>query len=113
LEAGIEVDIHAINKLWHDMKEEENWGFLLIDASNTFNKLNQTAILWHVRHEWPSGACYTFNCYHHWSTLVIRGVDGATSSFIHSKEGVTLGNALSMVAYPTPFPFLYSINSKI
>ena len=45
---------------------EEEWGFLLIDAKNDFNEENGTEILWDVRHEWPSGMQFTFNCYRHW-----------------------------------------------
>jgi hypothetical protein len=44
-----------------------------IDARNAFNELNQTVMLWTIRHEWPSGARFTFNCYKHYSILVIRG----------------------------------------
>jgi hypothetical protein len=49
LEAGIEGGIHAINELWQEMKEEEDRGFLLIDASNAFKEPNWTAMLWHIR----------------------------------------------------------------
>jgi hypothetical protein len=101
LKAGIEGDIHAINKLWQEMKEEEDWGFLLIDASNAFNELNRTAMLWHVRHEWPSGAQYSFNCYRHWSTLVIQGVDGASSTFIHCKVNGSVWDRRSAANTPS------------
>ena len=45
LEAGIEGAIHAMCILWEDHKKEEDWGFLLIDARNTFNEENRTAML--------------------------------------------------------------------
>ena len=45
LEAGIEGGIHAIDELWKKHEEEEEWGFLLVDASNAFNELNRTAML--------------------------------------------------------------------
>ena len=51
--------------LWEEHKKEEDWGFLVIYGRNTFNKENQTAMLWAVRHKWPSGAQFTFNCYLH------------------------------------------------
>jgi hypothetical protein len=76
LEAGIKGGIHAINELWRQHKEEEEWGFLLVDAANAFNELNRTAMLWTIRHEWPSGARFAFNSYRHWATLVIRGKGG-------------------------------------
>ena len=44
--------------------------------------------MWAVRHEWPSGARFEFNFYHHWATLVIRS-DNGTGHFLYSKEGVT------------------------
>ena len=55
LEAGIEGAIHAMCVLFEEHRKEEDWGFLLIDARNEFNEENQTAMLWDVRHEWPSG----------------------------------------------------------
>jgi hypothetical protein len=95
LEAGIEGGIHAIDELWRQHKEEEEWGFLLVDAANAFNELNRTAMLWTIRHEWPSGARFVFNCYRHWATLVIPG-KGGTVVGIFSKEGVTHGEPPSM-----------------
>jgi hypothetical protein len=41
-----------------------------------------------------SGARFTFNCYKHWSTLVIRDNDG-TGTFL-SKEGVTQGDPFNV-----------------
>jgi hypothetical protein len=98
LEAGIEGAIHAIDELWKQFDAEEEWGFLLIDAANAFNELNRTAMLWTIRHEWPAGARFAFNCYRHWATLVIRGKQG-TCVVIFSKEGVTQGDPLSMFGY--------------
>jgi hypothetical protein len=95
LEAGIEGSIHAIKELWKQHEEEEEWGFLLVDASNAFNKLNQTAMLWTIQHEWPYGAPFAFNCYCHWASLVIRG-KGGTSVLLYS---VTQGDPLSMFGY--------------
>ena len=51
--------------------DEEDWGFLLIDVRNAFNEENRIAMLWAVRYEWPSGVQFTYNCYRHWSTLVV------------------------------------------
>ena len=74
-------------------------GFLLIDARNVFNEENRTAMLWSVRHEWRSGAQFTFNCYRHWATLVVRKTEDGSGHFLHSKEGVTQGDPLAMIAY--------------
>ena len=63
--AGIEGTIHAMRVFWEEHKHEEDWGFILIDARNAFNEEKRTAMLWAVRHEWPSGAQFTFNCYRH------------------------------------------------
>jgi hypothetical protein len=83
---------------WNQHRMEEDWGFLLIDVRNAFNELNRTVMLWTVRHEWPSGERFTINCYKHWSILVIRGNNG-TGVFLFSKEGVTQGDPILMVAY--------------
>ena len=72
LKAGIEGGIHAIQQIWDSHNNEEEWGFLLVDAKNAFNKLNRTLMLWTVRHLWPSGARFAFNCYKHHSTLILR-----------------------------------------
>ena len=79
--------------------QEEDWGFLLIDARNAFNEENRTAMLWAVRYEWPSGAQFTYNCYRHWSTLVVRNTEDGSGHFLHSKEGVTQGDPLAMITY--------------
>ena len=91
LEAGIEGAIHAMRVLWDEHREEEDWGFLLIDVRNAFNEENQTAMLWDVQHEWPRGAQFTFNCYRHWATLVVRDTGDGSGHFLHSKEGMTQG----------------------
>ena len=52
-------------------------------------------MLWNARHEWPSGARFTFDCCRHWSTLFVRGSDGA-ATMMHSEEGATQGCPLAM-----------------
>jgi hypothetical protein len=98
LEAGIEGGIHAMRSLWKAHEEEEKWGFLLVDARNAFNEGNRMAMLWTVRHRWPSGARFTFNCYRHWAILIVRAQDGL-AIFLFSKEGVTQGDPLAMIIY--------------
>ena len=87
LDAVIEVGIHAMQILWQNHFQREEWGFLLIAARNAFNEDNHTAMLWAVHHECPSGARFEFNCYRHWATLVIRA-GGGTGNFLFRKEGV-------------------------
>ena len=99
LEAGIEGAVHAVRAMWNGTEENEEWGFLLVDAANAFNAGNRTAILWTVRHLWPSGARFAFNCYRHWSQLMIRSGDGYEGHWMMSKEGVTQGDPLSMILY--------------
>ena len=70
--------------LWKQHVQEEDCRLLLIDARNAFNEENRTATLWEVRHEWPSGAWFAFNCYRHWATLVIKAGDG-TGHLLFSK----------------------------
>ena len=101
LEAAIEGGIHATKEWWDVHRQEEDYGFLLIDARNAFNEQNRTKMLYTVRHEWPSGSRFVFNCYKHYAILVIRGKDAA--AFLFSKEGVTQGNPLAMVCYGTGF----------
>ena len=99
VEAGIEGAIHDMRVLWEEHQTEEDWGFILIDARNACNEENRTAMLWAVRHEWPSGAQFTFNCYRHWDTLVVWDTGDGSGHFLYSKEGVTQEDPLAMIAY--------------
>ena len=94
----IEGGTYAVWLLWQKHTQEEDWGFLVIDARNASNEENRTAILWEVWVEWPKGARFAFNCYSHWATLVIRAGDGK-GQFLFNKEVVTQGYPLEMVAY--------------
>ena len=98
LQAGIEGAVHVMHSIWDAHKMEEDWGFLLIDARNAFNEINRTVMLWVVRHEWPSGARFCFNCYQHHALLVNRGAIGKTV-MIPSQEGVTQGDPLAMICF--------------
>ena len=75
--------------LWAHHSHEEKWCFLLNDARNAFNEEYRTSIIWDLRHEWPSGAQFTFNCYRHWATLVVRDTEDRSGHFLHIKEGVS------------------------
>jgi hypothetical protein len=71
-------------------------------------------MLWTIRHKWPSGARFTFNCYKHWGTLVLRGKHNRKHDvFLFSKEGVTQGDPLSMFAYGLGIlPLICKLKSK-
>ena len=74
-------------------------------------------MLWAVRHKWTGGAQFTFNCYRHWATLVVRHTADGSGHFLHSKEGVNQGDPLAMIAYsigvfPT-IPLPYEATSAI
>ena len=56
-------------------------------------------MIWAVQHEWLSGAQFTFNCYRHWDTLVVRDRGDKSVHFLHSKEGVNQVDPLAMIAY--------------
>ena len=95
--------IHAMSVLWQEHSQEEDWEFLLIDAQNIFNEENRKEMLWAVRHEWQSGAQFTFNFYRHWFTLVVRYTGDGSGSFLHRKEGVTHGEPLNIINYGIGF----------
>ena len=80
LPAGVEGGIRAAQEMRESHSQEEEWGFLLVDASNAFNEVNRRHMLWVVRHEWPAGSQFVFNCYRHWAQLVVRaGPNGGKS----------------------------------
>ena len=99
LEAGVEGAVHAMNHMWKSLEDEESVGFLLVDARNAFNELNREVMLWVIRHEWPQGARFVFNCYQHWAILLVRGNKHGAAFIVYSQEGVTQGDPLAMVAY--------------
>jgi hypothetical protein len=84
--------------MWVAHHQEEEWGFLLINACNAFNEQNWMAMLWTIWYEWPSEARFVFNCYRHWGILMIHSNNG-TGTFIYSKEGITKGDPISMFIY--------------
>ena len=98
LKVGIDGAIHGAQTLWGENLTSEDWGFFLVDAKNTFNEINRVGMLWTIRHLWPSGARFVFNCYRLWSLLVLRNRNG-TASFLHIIEGVTQEDPLSMITY--------------
>ena len=76
----------------------EERGFLLLDANNAFNEINRVRMLWTDRHLWTSVARFVFNCYCHWSSLVLWNLNG-TEIILHSREVMTQGVPLAMIAY--------------
>jgi hypothetical protein len=76
---------YAINDLWDEHADEENY-LLMPEMAST------------IRHKWPARARFCFNCYRHWSILVVQGKNGDV--FVpHSKNGFTQGNPVAMIAY--------------
>jgi len=97
LPAGIEGAVHAMGDAWSaaekrgghvtrkpadpaptrdkslttDVTAAEAYATLLVDARNGFNELSRKAALWTVRHRWPGGSRFAFNCYWHVAQLVI------------------------------------------
>ena len=69
IKVGIDGTIHRVQYLWGKNLFTEEWVFLLVDAKNVFNEINQVRMLWTVQHVWPSGARFVFNCYRHLSSL--------------------------------------------
>ena len=79
--------------------EEDLAGCLLADAANGFYNLFRLAMLWTVAHRWPQASRFAFNCYSHFSQLVIRVPGDRTPTIILSKEGVTQGDPMTMPLY--------------
>ena len=55
-------------------------------------------MLWNVKHQWPVGAWFSFNCYNNWEQLILIW-PGKEPVVILIREGVTQGEPLSMVLY--------------
>ena len=69
---------------------------LPVVAENGFNNQNRLAMVWTVRHVWPSMAKFTLNMYRHHVRMIVR-VTGGEPHIILSKEGVVQGAPKAMV----------------
>ena len=85
--------------IWALLKEEEDMGFLLIDAQNAFNKDMHTRMLWTIWHIWPMEAQLSFNCYRHHTALYLCLGHFLMLIVIPIQEGVTQGDPLAMILY--------------
>ena len=56
METSIKGGIHTMRILWAHHSQEEDWGFIPIDARNDFSEENPTATLWAVKNQCASGA---------------------------------------------------------
>ena len=72
------------------------FGSALFDARNGFNELNRYLMLWNVAHLWNQGSWLAFNRYQHWVCCLVRTEPGQTPLVIHSQEGITQGDCLTM-----------------
>ena len=77
---------------------DDGVGLTLVDARNGFNELSRMAMLWTVRHRWPKGSRFAFNCYRHEAMLFMRS-PGKPLTILWSREGVTQGDPLAMILY--------------
>ena len=62
----------ALESLEFLTQESEPSGTMIVDSRNGFKELSRLAMLWTVRHRWSSGAIFAFNCYKHWTQLLLR-----------------------------------------
>ena len=83
------------------MQEPDSGRTTLVDTHNCFNKLVYLEIMWTVRHRWPAGARFTFNCYKDWVQILLIH-PGDLPFVILIRERVTQGDPLSMVLYRIP-----------
>ena len=82
LKAGIDGTVHGVQDIWDENSTMEDWVFLLVvDANNAFNEINRVVILWIVQHLWQYRDFFVFNCYFHWSLLVLRNGNGTATFF--------------------------------
>jgi len=86
LKAGMEGAVHVMWTLWDNFGDGKEWGLLLVDARNAFNKINRKGMLWNIHHLWARGSCFAFNCYRHLMPVLVSGGDDI--KVILSCEGV-------------------------
>ncbi len=73
-------------------------GFTMVNAANRFNKLSHTAMLWTVRHLWPKGSQFAFNCYRHGAMLIVQN-SVHSPLILCSCKTITQGDPMAMVPY--------------
>ena len=87
-------------KSLHDANAcNDNWGVLLLDASDTLNECNVQMMTWAVRHLWPTGSRFVFNLHRHHSKTIMHGATAKRSFFLDCREGVSQGCPMSMTLY--------------
>ena len=69
---GGDGTLRELGALEFSTQDAEPSGTTLVDARNRFNELRRLKMLLTVRHLWPAGARFAFNCYKHWAQLLIR-----------------------------------------
>ena len=90
LEAGSEVGVHSMRKIFNDTSCE---AILIADASNAFNRLNPQAALLNIQALCPALAVPLINTYRQDPSLFIEG------ECLFSSEGTTQGDPLATSMY--------------
>ena len=88
----------ALEAIWLLTQEADTGVITLVDARNGFNVMIRLEMLWTVHHHWQAGAMFAFNCYMHWSQLLLCQ-PGDALVIILSLEGVIQGDPISMLLY--------------
>ena len=88
----------ALEAPWILNQDAEPCGTTLIDAHNGFNKLSRLEMLQTLRHHWPAGTRFAFNCYKHWAQILLHQ-PGDAPVILLIREGVTQVDPLLMVLY--------------
>ena len=94
---GVGVGV-ALETIWILTQNSEPGSTNFVDACNGFNEISRLVMLWMVRHRWPARVRFLFNCYRHWSQLLLLH-PGDTPVILLIREGVTQGDPLLVVLY--------------
>ena len=94
LKSGIEASIHAMRKIYDKDSTE---AVLLVDADNTFNRLNRKVALHNIKELCPPFYTYLQNTYQVSAKMIIN--DHEKTDFILSEEGSTQGDVTAMAMY--------------
>uniref|UniRef100_A0A1X7SXG4 Reverse transcriptase domain-containing protein n=1 Tax=Amphimedon queenslandica TaxID=400682 RepID=A0A1X7SXG4_AMPQE len=107
LKCGIEGAIHTATELFDS--HDDDFGVLIMDASNAFNSINRLAMLWNIRILWPRASRFIFNTYRGRSSLLLKG----SVEVLYSCEGVVQGDPLSMFMYAVAtLPLIRSLSDS-